>query len=138
MDTSGQARGGLSPDVAEAAPTRKLWLLQRRASRLGAGLGKTTGWIHRATLRRNNVQMMPGVCYEKIDDSGLHLSIDGKPQLLAVDNVIICAGQEPARELATALQANSVSVDLIGGADKALELDAKRAIEQGSRLAARI
>ncbi|MEL7448644.1 MAG: NADPH-dependent 2,4-dienoyl-CoA reductase [Pseudomonadota bacterium] len=138
VDTSNGQRGGLMQEVPEPEPSRKLWLLQRRASRLGAGLGKTTGWIHRATLRRNNVQMVPGVSYEKVDDNGLHITVDGKPQLLAVDNVIVCAGQEPLRELAAGLEGRNVPVDLIGGADKAVELDAKRAIDQGTRLAAAI
>ena len=138
VDTTGEARGGLEPEVPDTTPSRRLWLLQRRESRLGAGLGKTTGWIHRATLRRNEVQMMPGVRYEKIDDRGLHVTVGGKPQLLAVDNVVICAGQEPQRDLAVALKDLSVPLDLIGGADKAVELDAKRAIDQGSRLAAEL
>ena len=105
---------------------------------MGDGLGKTTGWIHRTSLKNRNVDMIAGASYEKIDDEGLHVTIGGKAQVLPVDNVVICAGQEPLRELQAGLEAAGKKVHLIGGADVAAELDAKRAINQGSRLAAAI
>ena len=117
---------------------REVFLLQRKTSKVGKGLGKTTGWIHRSSLANHNVQMMNGVTYEKIDDDGLHISIGDKPILLAVDNVIVCAGQEPKRELETSLLEAGLKVHVIGGADVAAELDAKRAIRQGAELAAAI
>ena len=114
-----------------------MYLLQRKKTKVGDGLGKTTGWIHRTGLKNKQVQMLNGVEYLGIDDSGLHIRIgDGEPQVLAVDNVVICAGQDPLRELQDELVAAGQSVHLIGGADVAAELDAKRAINQGSRLAA--
>ncbi|ENJ4405390.1 NADPH-dependent 2,4-dienoyl-CoA reductase, partial [Salmonella enterica] len=100
--------------------------------------GKTTGWIHRATLLARGVKMIPAVSYQKIDDDGLHLLIGGEPQLLEVDHVVICAGQEPRRELADPLRAAGKTVHLIGGCDVAMELDARRAIAQGIRLALEI
>jgi 2,4-dienoyl-CoA reductase (NADPH2) len=102
---------------------------------VGDGLGKTTGWIHRADLKRKGVHMLAGCDYQKIDDEGLHIAIDGKTQVLAVDTIVICAGQEPRRELQAEL---TKPTHLIGGADVAAELDAKRAIDQGTRLAASI
>ncbi|MBJ5627138.1 NADPH-dependent 2,4-dienoyl-CoA reductase, partial [Salmonella enterica subsp. enterica serovar Derby] len=99
---------------------------------------KTTGWIHRATLLARGVKMIPAVSYQKIDDDGLHLLIGGEPQLLEVDHVVICAGQEPRRELADPLRAAGKTVHLIGGCDVAMELDARRAIAQGTRLALEI
>lgn len=138
IDTGLTARGGVAgvePEF-EASP-RQVYLLQRKASKVGAGLGKTTGWIHRADLARKQVQMMNSVEYLKIDDAGLHISVaGGEPQLLEVDHVVICAGQTPQRELYDALLAAGQKVQLIGGADVAAELDAKRAIDQGSRVAA--
>ena len=130
------ARGGLGkPEITPAA--RQVYLLQRKKTKVGDGLGKTTGWIHRAGLKSKNVQMLNSVEYVKIDDAGLHISVaGGEPQVLPVDTIIICAGQEPQRELQEALQAAGVNVHLAGGADVASELDAKRAINQGSRLAA--
>ena len=114
-----------------------MYLLQRKKSKVGSGLGKTTGWIHRTGLKNKNVQMLNSVEYLKIDDQGLHISIaGGEPQVLPVDTVIICAGQEPLRELLPELEQGGVKVHLVGGADVAAELDAKRAIDQGSRLAA--
>jgi 2,4-dienoyl-CoA reductase (NADPH2) len=104
---------------------------------VGDGLGKTTGWIHRAGLKNKGVQMINGVEYLKIDDAGLHVRVGGgEAQILAVDNVVICAGQDPLRELHQGLLDAGQRVHLIGGADVAAELDAKRAIDQGSRLAA--
>ncbi|WP_028696265.1 NADPH-dependent 2,4-dienoyl-CoA reductase [Pseudomonas cremoricolorata] len=140
IDPSLQARGGVAGVQAQPeAPAREVYLLQRKASKVGEGLGKTTGWIHRAGLKQRNVQMISGVEYLGIDDAGLHVRVgEGEPQLLAVDNVVLCAGQEPLRELQDALLAAGQSVHLIGGADVAAELDAKRAIDQGSRLAAQL
>lgn len=132
--TLGQ-RGGLTqPQVA--APERQVWLLQRKKSKVGDGLGKTTGWIHRTVLKNRQVEMLSGVNYQRIDDEGLHIEVDGQMQCLPVDNVIICAGQEPLRELEAGLQAAGKPVHIIGGADVASELDAKRAIRQGAELAA--
>ncbi len=131
------ARGGVAgvkPVVTP--PAREVYLLQRKSGKPGAGLGKTTGWIHRATLKMKRVQMLAGVTYEGIDDAGLHISIDGERQVLAVDNVVLCTGQEPLRELLAPLQAAGVRTHVIGGADVAAELDAKRAIRQASEVAA--
>ncbi len=134
VDTTGGARGGLAAAHIGAVP-RKVYLLQRKVSKVGDGLGKTTGWIHRTGLKNRGVEMIPGVNYRKIDDAGLHISVGEKDMVLPVDNVIVCAGQDPQRELQDALQAAGVTVHLIGGADKAVELDAKRAIKQGTELA---
>ncbi|PYI66060.1 NADPH-dependent 2,4-dienoyl-CoA reductase [Arthrobacter livingstonensis] len=119
-------------------PDRRVGLFQRKATKIGAGLGKTTGWVHRTELRAKGVQMVPGVEYQKIDDAGLHLRVNGTDTVLAVDTIILCTGQDPRRELQAALEAGGAVVHLIGGADVAVELDAKRAIDQGTRLAARI
>ncbi|GAB3357121.1 oxidoreductase [Amycolatopsis echigonensis] len=127
------APGGLVKPKPEPSP-RQLYLLQRKKSPIGAGLGKTSGWVHRAALRAKGIERISGVSYERIDDAGLHLTVDGKPRLLEVDTVVVCAGQESVRELADAL--GDVPVHLVGGADEARELDAKRAIDQGTRLAA--
>ncbi|MGW4483872.1 oxidoreductase [Amycolatopsis sp. NPDC004368] len=127
------APGGLG--VARPVPSpRTVYLLQRKTSPIGAGLGKTSGWVHRAALKAKGVERISGVTYERIDDAGLHVNVGGKPRLLEVDTVVVCAGQEPVRELASAL--GQVPVHLVGGADVAAELDAKRAIDQGTRLAA--
>jgi 2,4-dienoyl-CoA reductase (NADPH2) len=135
VDTTLHTRGGVT--VAHPEPSeRAIWLLQRSAGRLGARLNKTSGWVHRATLKQKGVRMLGAVTYEKIDDDGLHIVVDGKPQLLEVDHVVICAGQEPNRDLHAGLKAAGMTVHLIGGADVAAELDAKRAIEQATRLAA--
>ena len=116
---------------------RQVFLLQRKKSKVGDGLGKTTGWIHRTGLKNKNVQMLNSVEYLKVDDNGLHIRIgEGESQLLPVDTIIVCAGQDPLRELQDELLAAGQTVHLIGGADVAAELDAKRAIDQGSRLAA--
>ncbi|MEQ6291072.1 FAD-dependent oxidoreductase [Vogesella sp. GCM10023246] len=131
--------GGLAASGPQPHPSpREVYLLQRKSSKVGEGLGKTTGWIHRTSLQMKRVKMIPGVSYDKIDDAGLHVTIKGEPQLLAVDNIIICAGQDPLRELQQPLLAAGKPVHLIGGADVAAELDAKRAIDQGARLAAEI
>ena len=138
IDTALQARGGVAGIQAQPhAPARVVYLLQRKAGKVGDGLGKTTGWIHRTGLKNKGVQMLNSVEYLNIDDAGLHVRIGGgEPQLLAVDNVVICAGQDPLRELQEGLVAAGQSVHVIGGADVAVELDAKRAINQGSRVAA--
>ena len=140
IDLGLEARGGVAGIQAQPhAAAREVFLLQRKKSKVGDGLGKTTGWIHRAGLKNKNVQMLNSVEYLKIDDAGLHVSIaGGEPQLLPVDTVIVCAGQEPLRELHDGLVAAGQRVHLIGGADVASELDAKRAINQGSRLAAEL
>ncbi|GAA1034657.1 MULTISPECIES: NADPH-dependent 2,4-dienoyl-CoA reductase [Amycolatopsis] len=127
------APGGLAKPKPEPSP-RQVYLLQRKKSPIGAGLGKTSGWVHRAALRAKGVEKISGVSYDRIDDAGLHVTVDGKPRLLEVDTVVVCAGQESVRELAGAL--GEVPVHLVGGADEARELDAKRAIDQGTRLAA--
>ncbi|MBL6751918.1 MAG: NADPH-dependent 2,4-dienoyl-CoA reductase [Nevskia sp.] len=137
-----QARGGVAgvqPQVEP--PAREVFLLQRKSSKPGAGLGKSTGWIHRTMLNMKRVQAFSGVNYEAVEPAGLRLSFgEGrvKPQLLEVDHIVVCAGQEPLRELQAPLQAAGIRTHLIGGADVAAELDAKRAIDQGSRLAAEI
>jgi 2,4-dienoyl-CoA reductase (NADPH2) len=133
-------RGGLAPPAPEP-PIRQVYLLQRKATPPGKGLGRTTGWIHRAALRMKRVEMIGGANYERIDARGLHVSFGErheKPTLLEVDTIVLCAGQEPNRELADSLRSAGLSVHLIGGADVAAELDAKRAIEQGIRLATRL
>ncbi|WP_415911589.1 FAD-dependent oxidoreductase [Neptuniibacter sp. QD37_11] len=137
VDMDLNARGGIKgmkPSFEPAA--REVYLLQRKKSKVGAGLGKTTGWIHRADLAKKGVRMLNKCEYQKIDDAGLHVLVNGEAQLLEVDNVIICAGQEPCRELAD--QISNKPVHLIGGADVAAELDAKRAINQGTTLASEI
>jgi len=135
IDTDYAQAGGLTQPQAEPSP-RRVHLLQRKSTKVGDQLGKTTGWIHRTSLKARSVAMGSGVAYERIDDAGLHITVDGQPQLLEVDNVVLCAGQEPQRELHAALSAAGCSVHLIGGADVAAELDAKRAILQGTTLAA--
>src|SRR5699024_7896014 len=112
-------------------PAREVHLLQRKTSKHGKGLGKTTGWIHRLSLRNYQVNMLGGVSYERIDDDGLHIRIDDKPQLLEVDNIVICAGQLSRTELVEPLEAAGLNVHIIGGAHVAAELDAKRAIAEG-------
>ena len=140
IDTHLEARGGVAGIKPEVhAPARQVFLLQRKKSKVGDGLGKTTGWIHRTGLKNKHVQMLNSVEYLSIDNDGLHIRIgEGEPQLLAVDNIVICAGQDPLRELQDGLLAAGQNVHLIGGADVAAELDAKRAINQGSRLAAEL
>jgi 2,4-dienoyl-CoA reductase (NADPH2) len=137
VDMELEQRSGLQPPRPEA-PERQVWLLQRSEGRLGARLNKTTGWVHRATLKAKQVTMLGKVRYERFDDQGLHVTVDGKAQVLPVDNVVVCAGQEPNRRLADELIAAGLTVHVIGGADVAAELDAKRAIDQGTRLASTI
>ena len=135
-----ETRGGLAPAGPQPdAPAREVILLQRKAERHGKRLGKTTGWIHRAALKMKNVEMIGGVNYERIDADGLHVSFGEareNPTLVKCDTIVMCAGQVSERSLADALEAKGVSVHVIGGADVAGELDAKRAIDQGTRLAA--
>jgi 2,4-dienoyl-CoA reductase (NADPH2) len=134
IDRDYARRGGLKPLREDSSP-RQLWLLQRKTAKVGEGLATTTGWIRRTLLRRRGVTMLSGVEYVNIDDAGLHIVVGGKPQVLDVDTVVICAGQEPRRELVAGLEAAGIVPKLIGGADVALELDAKRAIDQGTRVA---
>lgn len=145
VDFSGQHRGGVKGVKAQLPePARQVYLLQRKSSKIGKNLGKTTGWIHRTSLKNREVQMIPGVTYRKIDDEGLHITVtakraeQGEDKLLPVDTIIICAGQDPMRELQAELEAANVPTHLIGGADVAAELDAKRAINQGCYLAAEL
>ncbi|MFI7326076.1 FAD-dependent oxidoreductase [Streptomyces rubiginosohelvolus] len=135
VDTAYGDRGGLRAPERPKSP-RTVHLVQRRTTKVGAGLGKTTGWIHRTELRHRGVEMIAGASYDLIDDEGLHLTVDGERRVLPVDTVVLCAGQEPRRELYEELSAGAVPVHLIGGADVAAELDAKRAIRQGTELAA--
>jgi 2,4-dienoyl-CoA reductase (NADPH2) len=135
VDISVANAGGLASKAEVPKAARQITLLQRKKSKVGANLGKTTGWIHRTALKNRGVEMLSAVEYQKIDDDGLHVLVAGEPRLLEVDNVIICAGQEPMRELYEPLAQSGLSVHLIGGADKAGELDAKRAIKQGTELA---
>jgi 2,4-dienoyl-CoA reductase (NADPH2) len=135
IDTEFKARGGLKTPHDNASP-RQVWLLQRKVSKVGDGLAKTTGWIRRTLLKKRGVAMLSGVSYERIDDAGLHISVDGKSQCLPVDTIVVCAGQEPRRELEAGLRAANIPLSLIGGADVAAELDARRAIDQATRLAA--
>lgn len=138
IDKSFAQRGALLP--AEISPTspRKIYLLQRKTSKVGAGLGKTTGWIHRSSLKKKGVDMLAGVQYLRVDDEGLWIEVDGQQRCLDVDHVVVCAGQESLRGLHDELTANGVKSHLIGGAFVAAELDAKRAIRQGAELAAQI
>ncbi|MFD8060080.1 FAD-dependent oxidoreductase [Streptomyces cyaneofuscatus] len=135
VDTAYEERGGLRAPERPKTP-RTVHLVQRKSTKVGAGLGKTTGWIHRTELRHRGVEMIAGASYDLIDGEGLHLTVDGERRVLAVDTVVLCAGQEPRRELYEELRAAGGPVHLIGGADVAAELDAKRAIRQGTELAA--
>jgi 2,4-dienoyl-CoA reductase (NADPH2) len=139
IDRTFEARGGvedIKPQPPESA--REIWLLQRKAGKPGKTLGKTTGWIHRLSLRHRGVHMLGNVNYENIDDSGLHISIDGEKQLLEVDHIVVCAGQVSNRDLEGVLKERGLSPHIIGGAQKASELDAKYAIREGSELAAKL
>ena len=138
VDTEYQS-GGALVKPKPAPSVREIHLLQRSSGKLGAGLGKTTGWIHRASLKMKQVKMLSSVAYDKIDDEGLHITIGKKEkEILRVDNIIVCAGQTPQTELLEELRGKGVAVHLIGGAEEARELDAKRAIDRGARLAAEI
>lgn len=135
IDTQYEHVGGLKQPKVETSE-REIYLLQRKTAVVGAGLGKTTGWIHRAGLKNRQVKMLAGVQYDKVDDQGLHITIDGQPSVLEVDHVVICAGQESFTAMYDQLKTEGKNVHLIGGAKEAGELDAKRAIRQGAELAA--
>jgi 2,4-dienoyl-CoA reductase (NADPH2) len=137
IDPENEVRGGvagITPNTPK--PKREITLLQRKTTRLGAGLGKTTGWIHRTSLKTKKIAMVPGAQYNQIDDEGLHYTLDGEDHVLPADTIVLCTGQVALRDLHMELEKNGISSHLIGGADVAAELDAKRAINQGSRLAA--
>ena len=139
VDMTNEVRGGIEgiqPDF-DRSP-REVYLIQRRKGKLGANLGKTTGWIHRTNLNKRKVTMISSATYDKIDDQGLHVTSNGKSMVLDVDHVIICAGQLPYRDLLEPLNNAGKTVHLIGGADVAAEVDAKRAIYHVSRLAAEL
>ncbi len=137
VDIQMEHRGGTNGVEAEMPKVeREVFLLQRKKSKVGKNLGKTTGWIHRSSLKNRQVKMISGCSYERIDDEGFHILVNDEPKTLDVDTIIICAGQDPLRELQESLENAGETVHLIGGADVAAELDAKRAINQGSRLAA--
>ncbi|GJM05761.1 MAG: NADPH-dependent 2,4-dienoyl-CoA reductase [marine bacterium B5-7] len=138
VDQSYQFAGGLLKTSDEVTASRDITLFQRSTGKLGANLGRSTGWIHRTSLKRHGVKMINAVNYQRIDDEGLHVLIKNKPQCYTVDSIILCTGQEPKRNLQQDLIDAGLRVELIGGADVAVELDAKRAINQGSRLAAEI
>ncbi|QMU71117.1 FAD-dependent oxidoreductase [Streptacidiphilus sp. P02-A3a] len=135
IDRAYAGPGGVTAPRRAPVP-RQVHLLQRRDGKVGAGLGRTTGWIHRTELKQRGVTMVAGASYQRIDDAGLHFTLGGEPQLLAVDTVVLCTGQEPRRDLYQELLAAGLSPHLIGGAQEAAELDAKRAIKQGTELAA--
>lgn len=135
IDTTYEHVGGLKPAELEKSE-REIYLLQRKTASVGAGLGKTTGWIHRTGLKHRDVKMIAGASYDKVDDQGLHITVDGQSRVLEVDNVVICAGQESYTAMFDQLKADGKNVHLIGGAKEAGELDAKRAIRQGAELAA--
>ncbi|MEM6805984.1 MAG: NADPH-dependent 2,4-dienoyl-CoA reductase, partial [Bacteroidota bacterium] len=134
----GYAKGGALTKVAPSPSPREIFLLKRSGGKHGKNLGKTTGWIHRASLAMKEVNMIANVVYKKVDDEGLHIEHAGQHKVLAVDHVVICAGQEPLRDMYEELQAAGKSVHLIGGANVAAELDAKKAIKEASYLAAKI
>lgn len=138
IDKQYQHAGGLTQPEVENTDHRQVYLLQRKTSKMGQGLGKTTGWIHRLVLKQHDVKMKTGVNYEKFDDAGLHIRVGEQVEVLAVDNVILCAGQESNRTLVDEMKASGIPVHLIGGVDVAAELDAKRAIRQGAELAMRL
>ncbi len=135
IDADFRAAGGLTEPVTPT-PARQVYLVQRKASKVGAGLGRTTGWIHRTVLAKRGVTMIPGATYDRIDGAGLHVTVGERQLTLEVDTVVLCTGQEPNRALYDGLVAAGVDVHLIGGADVAAELDAKRAIKQGTEVAA--
>lgn len=138
VDTEVRTPGGVLKHKQTPPVPRELWLLQRKKESLGKGLGKTSGWVHRTSLRDRGVHMLGGVHYERISDDGLHIRVGDEPRLLSVDSIVICAGQRSTRDLEAPLAARDVPVHVIGGADKAAELDAKRAIRQATEVALRI
>lgn len=137
IDVDYQQRGALKPPATTLAK-REVFLLQRKESKVGGSLGKTSGWVHRSVLKQKAVQMMAGVSYVAVNDHGLVIEVKGKRKTLEVDNIIVCAGQLPMAELMEPLAAKGIKVHKIGGADVAAELDAKRAIRQGAELAAQM
>ncbi len=139
IDTNFEKRAGIAgmkPEFEEAA--RDVYLLQRKSSKIGQNLGKTTGWIHRSNLKKRGVQMINNVSYDLIDEEGLHIKVGEETKVLPVDSIVICAGQDSLRELYDGLEGKGISTHLIGGAEVAAELDAKRAIDRGARLAAEL
>ena len=137
IDKTITARSGIEGVTAEVHPSpRELFMFKRSKGKFGGNLGKTTGWIHRSTLKKKKVQFINNVQYTKIDDDGLHYMQNEEQKLLPVDNVVICAGQVPLNALVAPLEADGIKVHVVGGASVAAELDAKRAINQASRLAA--
>ncbi len=130
-------RGGLTAKK-DRTPAREVWLLQRKTGPIGKHLGRTSGWAHRIVLKDSGVHQLSGVTYERVDDAGLHLTVDGERRVLEVDHVVVCAGQESVRDLYDELVERGASAHLVGGADVAAELDAKRAIKQGTQVAARL
>ena len=137
IDQKNEGRGGLLAEGEKPlTPYREIYLMQRKKGKLGAGLGKTTGWIHRVSLKKGGVKNINGVEYVKVDDAGFHIQRKGEAMVLDVDHIVVCAGQEPLRELQEPLLKAGMPVFRIGGAELASELDAKRAIDQGTRLAA--
>ena len=136
IDRAYEARGGIKKPSAEAwAPARKVWLLQRKPGRHGESLGKTTGWIHKLSLKNRGVEMLAGVTYERVSSEGLHIEHRGEKIILPVDTIVLCAGQESVRTLEAPLAAAGVRTIIVGGAHVAAELDAKRAIAEGTRAA---
>ncbi len=139
IDENNEVRGGIEGIKPEIEPSpREITMMQRKKSKIGASLGKTTGWVHRLSLKSKKVRMLNAVQYNKIDDKGLHITRNGKDELIEADNIVICAGQYSVNELYEPLKTQGVNVHIIGGAFEAGELDAKRAIEQGSKLAAEL
>jgi 2,4-dienoyl-CoA reductase (NADPH2) len=134
IDTGIAGRGGLGRE-ATPAPRRQVVMLQRKSGRMGRGLGVSTGWVLRLLLAKRKVAQVSGVTYARIDDVGVHVTVEGAERVLPVDTVVVCAGQEPLRSLYEALVARGVAAHVIGGAERAAELDAMRAIDQGTRLA---
>lgn len=138
VDMDSRSAGGLLTKLDKVHGRRDITLLQRKQTKIGATLGKSTGWIHRMNLKKHGVKMVNGVSYKRIDAEGFHVVINNREKYFKVDNVILCVGQEPRRDLYQGLIDTGLRVELIGGADVATELDAKRAIDQASRLAAEI
>lgn len=139
IDAENEVRGGIEGIEAKPEPSpREVVLMQRKSSKVGAGLGKTTGWVHRLSLKHKHVKMLNNVSYDKIDDEGLHVTIKDKKEVVPVDTVVVCAGQLSENSLQQPLEEMGIKVHLIGGAKLAGELDAKRAIKEGSTLAAEI
>ncbi len=137
IDQSLENEGGLLPYDDYISP-RQVWLMQRKPGKVGKGPGRTTGWIHRRTLEKRGVELLGGVSYDKIDDEGLHITVEGQSRLLPVDHIVLCTGQTSVEELSEKLASQGINVNVIGGADEAGEVDAKRVIRQGDELAAKL